>query len=116
MLCHKHFSGMDKVAEAVAIDGFGELAEVLSEARRGRRTAKATLKRVAQAYLDFAANNPALYDAMFTRATTLRFADADTPPNCPRASLSCVGQSHKLLVGTTPTPLPRCYGRRCTGW
>lgn len=76
---YKHFSGMDKVAEAVAIDGFGELAEVLSEARRGRRTAKATLKRVAQAYLDFAANNPALYDAMFTRATTLRFADADTP-------------------------------------
>ncbi|MDV3126614.1 TetR/AcrR family transcriptional regulator [Mycobacterium sp. 21AC1] len=77
---YKHFSGMDNIAEAVALDGFGELAEALSDARRGRRTAKATLKRLALAYLDFADKNPALYDAMFTRATTLRFADADTPP------------------------------------
>ncbi|HTQ18967.1 TetR/AcrR family transcriptional regulator [Mycobacterium sp.] len=77
---YKHFSGMDDIAEAVAIDGFGELAEVLSDARRGRRTPRATLKRVALAYIDFATENPALYDAMFTRATTLRFADAATPP------------------------------------
>lgn len=77
---YKHFSGMDDIAAAVAIDGFGELAEVLSTARRGRRTTKATLKRLANAYLDFAERNPALYDAMFTRATTLRFADAETPP------------------------------------
>ena len=77
---YKHFSGMDDIAEAVAIDGFCELAEVLSDARRGRRTPRATLKRVALAYIDFATENPALYDAMFTRATTLRFADAATPP------------------------------------
>jgi AcrR family transcriptional regulator len=38
---YKHFSGMDAVAEAVAIDGFGELADVLSKARSGRRTPKA---------------------------------------------------------------------------
>ncbi|OBI45361.1 TetR family transcriptional regulator [Mycobacterium kyorinense] len=77
---YKHFSGMDSIAEAVAIDGFDELAEVLSRARRGRRGPEATLKRIAHAYLEFAEKNPALYDAMFTRATTLRFADADTPP------------------------------------
>src|SRR5271169_6386870 len=61
---YKHFSGMDAIAEAVAIDGFGELAEVLSRARRGRRTPKATLKRIAHAYIEFADKNPALYDAM----------------------------------------------------
>ncbi|EUA06200.1 bacterial regulatory s, tetR family protein [Mycobacterium kansasii 732] len=77
---YKHFSGMDHLAEAVAIDGFAELAEVLSCARRGRRAPKATLKRIAHAYIEFADKNPALYDAMFTRATTLRFADTDTPP------------------------------------
>lgn len=77
---YKHFSGMASIAEAVAIDGFGELAEMLSHARRGRRSPTATLKRIAHAYTDFAAKNPALYDAMFTRATTLRFAAADTPP------------------------------------
>lgn len=82
---YKHFSGMDNLAAAVAIDGFGELAEVLSGARRGRRTPDATLKRIAHAYIEFAEKNPALYDAMFTRATTLRFADADTPPELSKA-------------------------------
>jgi AcrR family transcriptional regulator len=82
---YKHFSGMDNLAAAVAVDGFGELAEVLSGARRGRRAPAATLKRVAHAYLEFAEKNPAVYDAMFVRATTLRFADADTPPELSKA-------------------------------
>lgn len=82
---YKHFSGMDHLAEAVAIDGFVELAEVLSAARRGRRAPKATLKRIADVYIEFADKNPALYDAMFIRATTLRFAEADTPPELSNA-------------------------------
>lgn len=77
---YKHFSGMDDIAAAVAIDGFGELAEVLSAAGRRRQTPKAKLKRIAHAYVEFGDKNPALYDAMFVRATTLRFAEADTPP------------------------------------
>jgi AcrR family transcriptional regulator len=82
---YSHFSGMDDITGAVAIDGFGELAEVLSRARRGRRTPEATLKRIAHAYIEFADKNPALYDAMFIRATTLRFADVDTPPQLSEA-------------------------------
>lgn len=82
---YKHFSGMDHLAAAVAIDGFSELAEVLLAARRGRRSPKAALKRVANAYIGFADENPALYDAMFIRATTLRFAKADTPPELSNA-------------------------------
>src|SRR5580693_1094374 len=82
---YTHFSGMDDITGAVAIDGFGELAEVLSRARRGRRTPEATLKRIAHAYIEFADKNPALYDAMFIRATTLRFADVDTPPQLSEA-------------------------------
>ena len=35
---------------------------------------------MAHAYLDFARENPALYDAMFARTTTLHFAADDTPP------------------------------------
>ena len=35
---------------------------------------------MARAYLDFARDNPAVYDAMFTGRTTLRFAEEDTPP------------------------------------
>jgi AcrR family transcriptional regulator len=77
---YKHFAGMEQIAEAVAIDGFAELADVCSAATCGAGTASDTLTRVAHAYLDFARDNPAVYDAMFTRATTLRFADQDTPP------------------------------------
>jgi AcrR family transcriptional regulator len=76
---YKHFSGMEQIADAVAIDGFGELADVLRAARSGAGAASDALTLIAQAYLDFACDNPAVYDAMFTRATTLRFAAQDTP-------------------------------------
>jgi AcrR family transcriptional regulator len=77
---YKHFTGMDQIADAVAMDGFGELAEVIRAARSDAGTAGDALARIAHAYLDFARDNPAVYDAMFIRATTLRFAAHDTPP------------------------------------
>jgi AcrR family transcriptional regulator len=77
---YKHFSGMDEVAAAVAVDGFAELAHLLRAARTGARSPQAALTRIARAYLDFARDNPAVYDAMFTGRTTLRFAESDTPP------------------------------------
>jgi AcrR family transcriptional regulator len=76
---YKHFSGLDQIAEALAIDGFGELADMLHSARVGAGTAEGSLAAIAHAYVDFAGANPALYEAMFTRATTLRFAAGDTP-------------------------------------
>lgn len=77
---YKHFSGMDAVAAAVAIDGFAELTALLSAARTKAKTPADALTRTARAYLDFARDHPAVYDAMFTARTTLRFAEADTPP------------------------------------
>jgi AcrR family transcriptional regulator len=76
---YKHFSGMDEIAQAVAVDGFADLNQVLSRARAGDGNSEEALNRIAHAYVDFARKNPALYDAMFTRATTLRFASEDTP-------------------------------------
>jgi AcrR family transcriptional regulator len=77
---YKHFSSMEEIARCVAIDGFGELAEALSDARAAAAEPEDALRRIAHAYIGFARDNPALYDAMFTRATTLNFAAADTPP------------------------------------
>jgi AcrR family transcriptional regulator len=77
---YKHFSGMEEVAAAVAIEGFGELGDALTTARSGAETPEDALRRITHAHMDFARENPALYDAMFSRATTLRFAAADTPP------------------------------------
>ncbi|OBI23435.1 TetR family transcriptional regulator [Mycobacterium sp. E2327] len=77
---YKHFAGMEQIADAVAVDGFAELAEAVRAAHADADAASDTLARVARAYLDFARDNRAVYDAMFTRATTMRFAAQDTPP------------------------------------
>jgi AcrR family transcriptional regulator len=76
---YKHFGSMDDIVEAVAVEGFGELAETLRAARLGSGTSADALCRVATAFSDFAAENSALYDAMFTRPTHLHFAAQDTP-------------------------------------
>jgi AcrR family transcriptional regulator len=76
---YKHFASMEDIVEAVALDGFGELAEALRAARRAAGAPQAAVGRVAHAFSAFAAENPALYDAMFTRATRLRFSAEDTP-------------------------------------
>ena len=77
---YKHFAGMEQIADAIAIEGFGELADATRAARLRAGTASDALAWMAQTYLDFARENPAVYDAMFTRSTTLRFAAEDTPP------------------------------------
>jgi AcrR family transcriptional regulator len=77
---YKHFTGMQQIADAIAVDGFDELAEVIRVARCGAGAAGEALHAIARAYLDFARDNPAVYDAMFTRNTALRFAADDTPP------------------------------------
>jgi AcrR family transcriptional regulator len=76
---YKHFSGMDGIVASVAVQGFGELAKALSAARAGAVDGRDALARVAQAFIGFARDNPALFDAMFTRTTTLAFAAQDTP-------------------------------------
>lgn len=68
---YSHFKNMDAIAAAVALEGFGELAGLLSEARG--------LQGLADAYLSFAAEHPALYQAMFVRQTELTFATGDIP-------------------------------------
>ena len=82
---YKHFAGMDAIAEAVAIEGFGQLADALSSARTATTSPQHALRGIAHAYVDFARDNPALYAAMFTRTTTLHFAAEDTPPQLTRA-------------------------------
>lgn len=96
---YKHFTGMEQIADAVAIDGFRELAEAI------RATPAVTgdaLSRAAQAYLDFARAHPAVYDAMFTRATALHFAAEDTPPDL-KSAFAELRQAVGLVAGDQDT-------------
>jgi AcrR family transcriptional regulator len=96
---YKHFASMEDIVEAVALEGFGELAETLSTARGDARRPQEMLSRVAHAYSTFAADNPVLYDAMFTRATRLRFGAEDTPVQL-RAAFTALREAVAAVAGT----------------
>ena len=96
---YKHFSSMDGIVAAVAVQGFGELADALSSARSGATDGRDALARVAHAFIGFAHGNPALFDAMFTRATTVRFADPETPAEL-NAAFAELRAAVDLVAGT----------------
>jgi AcrR family transcriptional regulator len=68
---YSHFTGMDAIMGAVALQGFAELAAALRPHHEPGAFARA--------YCDFAEANPALYDAMFTRTVPLPFAQEGRP-------------------------------------
>ena len=77
---YSHFNGKDAIVSAVAMDGFAELAAHLRRARQAAPEAGQALRAVCRAYLEFAKERPALYQAMFILPTDLKFASAETPP------------------------------------
>ena len=76
---YSHFRGKREIIGAVALDGAGELAGVLRAATSAADGPRARVVALARGYLDFAARNPAVYDAMFRLDGGLAFADDDTP-------------------------------------
>lgn len=77
---YSHFDGKDAIVSAVAIDGFVELAAHLRRARQAAAEPGLALRAVCRAYLEFATERPALYQAMFVLPTDLKFASTETPP------------------------------------
>lgn len=73
---YQHFHSREHVVAAVMRQGFVELTGLIVEAsqRSGPR-----LQQLCWSYLEFSRQNPALYEAMFTRPTALEFAAEDTP-------------------------------------
>ena len=75
---YSHFENRDAIVTAVAAAGFEDLASTLRQTELGSQDRPTALENVAKAYLAFASKHPALYEAMFTLPTGLRFAEADT--------------------------------------
>ncbi len=96
---YKHFASMEDIVEAVALEGFGELAATLRTARSAATGPEETLSRVAHAYSNFAADNPVLYDAMFTRATRLRFGGTEDTPIQLRAGFAELREAVANVAG-----------------
>ena len=72
------FTGREALVDAVTLQGFSDIAAALSAA------GKAPMARM-RAYLDFAADHPRVYEAMFSMPTRLAFAADETPEPLHRA-------------------------------
>lgn len=77
---YSHFRNKDAIVRAVAIEGFAELGAGLRQARLAAPATAAAMRAVAEAYLNFAATRPALYDSMFSMPTDIPFASGDLTP------------------------------------
>jgi AcrR family transcriptional regulator len=75
---YAHFGSREGVVAAVAIEGFQELGLALEKARK-RVKRGSPVEAVANAYLEFAASLPAVYEAMFSLSLSIPFDDAATP-------------------------------------
>ena len=82
---YSHFENRDAIVAAVAIEGFRDFAKTLRRAGRAAGDRHDAPKNVALAYLAFAKDHPALYEAMFTLPTSLRFAHAGARPEMKEA-------------------------------
>lgn len=76
---YSHFRGKREIIGAVALEGATEMAAALRAATSAADGARARVTALARAYLDFAARNPAVYDAMFQLDSGLAFAQEETP-------------------------------------
>lgn len=75
-----HFpGGKTEIMSVVALQGFDELATACREATAGG-AGRGAVEAVARAYLDFAADRPALYQAMFQLPIQARFAVEGNEP------------------------------------
>ncbi|NES16506.1 MULTISPECIES: TetR/AcrR family transcriptional regulator [Micromonospora] len=76
---YSHFRGKREIIGAVALEGAAEMAAAVRTAASAADGPRARVTALARAYLDYAARNPAVYDAMFQLDGGLAFAKADTP-------------------------------------
>ncbi|GGW59451.1 TetR family transcriptional regulator [Streptomyces lucensis JCM 4490] len=76
---YSHFRGKREIIGAVALQGAAELATAVRAATSAADGPRARVAALARAYLDFAAGNPAVYDALFQLDGGLAYAQEDTP-------------------------------------
>ncbi|MFD4347475.1 TetR/AcrR family transcriptional regulator [Streptomyces coelicoflavus] len=76
---YSHFRGKREIIGAVALEGAAEMAEAVRAATSAADGPRGRVAALARTYLDFAARNPAVYDALFQLDGGLPYAREDTP-------------------------------------
>ncbi|GAA4936750.1 TetR family transcriptional regulator [Actinomycetospora succinea] len=99
---YSHFGGKDEIVSAVALEGAAELTEAVHRAVHAAvpdASGTAAVRALATAYLDWARENPAVYDAIFSMSTGLRFADEATPAPL-RAAFEALDEVFARVAGS----------------
>ena len=102
---YSHFPGKAGIIDAVAVEGFAELRLILRNARKAAGSPQAALRELAGAYVSFALEHPALYDAMFTLSTDLPFGLPEAPPELQAAFAELREAVTPLAGGRDPDTL-----------
>jgi AcrR family transcriptional regulator len=76
---YSHFRGKREIIGAVALQGATEMATAMRAAAAAVDGPRERVAALARAYLDFAARNRAVYDAIFELDGGLAYAQEDTP-------------------------------------
>ncbi|MGW1328064.1 TetR/AcrR family transcriptional regulator [Streptomyces antibioticus] len=76
---YSHFRGKREIIGAVALQGAAELATAVRTATSTAAGPRERVTALARTYLDYAARNPAVYDALFQLDGGLAYAQEDTP-------------------------------------
>lgn len=100
-----HFPGKGGIIDAVAVEGFTELRPILRNAREAAGSPEAALRELAGAYVGFALEHPALYDAMFSLSTELPFGRPEAPPELQAAFAELREAVAPLAGGRDPETL-----------
>ena len=99
-----HFpGGKTEIMRTVALAGFAELAAA-TRAAMGNKTGPRAVTAVAEAYLDFAATHPSLYEAMFQLPIDARFAQDDAEAEL-RSGFNALGAALGNVDNGTATEL-----------
>ncbi|SMF87537.1 TetR/AcrR family transcriptional regulator [Streptomyces sp. Amel2xC10] len=76
---YSHFRGKREIIGAVALQGATEMAAAVRTATSTAAGPRERVAALARTYLDYAARNPAVYDALFQLDGGLAYAQEDTP-------------------------------------
>src|SRR3954470_585212 len=76
---YSHCRGKREIIGAVALEGAAEMAAAVRAATSAADGPRNRVTALARTYLDFAARNPAVYDALFQLDGGLPYAQEDTP-------------------------------------
>ncbi|WP_328610968.1 TetR/AcrR family transcriptional regulator [Amycolatopsis sp. NBC_00345] len=100
---YSHFAGKDAIMSAAVLEGCAEFAEHVGKVGDGG------IRGVAEAYVAFADEKPALYDAMFTLASDLPFATEDAPPALRAAFAAMQAVIEPVADGQDPGALTETF-------